>query len=81
MAGAPGLFAETGRANISAGHGEQIINEHEIDELPLNGRNQASLVLLTPGTVDCVPDSRLRRARSAPLFTTESVASMKGLRQ
>ncbi len=30
----------------------QTINEKTIQELPINGRNPASLVLLTPGTLN-----------------------------
>ncbi len=45
----------------------QTINEEEINELPLNGRNPASLVLLTPGAMD-VLTTGVAFAQSSPRF-------------
>jgi hypothetical protein len=58
----------------------QTINEHSITELPLNGRNPASLVLLTPGTVDmfATPGGG---AQTYTTFPTDSAASTNGGRQ
>jgi len=58
----------------------QTINEHAITELPLNGRNPADLVLLTPGTVNAfnVPGGG---AQTYTTFPTEGAASTNGTRQ
>ncbi len=56
------------------------VNETAIKELPLNGRNPASLVLLTPGTVDVLTTA----AGTNQTYTThpnESGASANGGRQ
>ena len=58
----------------------QTINEHSIVELPLNGRNPASLVLLTPGATDVLNTSAGRR-QDFTTFPTETGASMDGGRQ
>ena len=58
----------------------QTINEESIDELPLNGRNPASLVLLTPGTVD-VSQTNANFFQSFTTFPTETGASVNGGRQ
>jgi len=44
---AGGELVHTETAELS-----QTISEHAITELPLNGRNPADLVLLTPGTIN-----------------------------
>ncbi len=58
----------------------QTVNEHAITELPLNGRNPAALVLLTPGTVDSftIPGGG---AQGYTTFPTETGASTNGGRQ
>jgi Carboxypeptidase regulatory-like domain len=58
----------------------QTINEHAITELPLNGRNPADLVLLTPGTINVL---NVPGGVSQPFvnFPTESAASTNGTRQ
>ena len=55
----------------------QTINERAIDELPLNGRNPASLVLLTPGTMDAstIPGVSYQTYTT---FPTETGASSNG---
>ena len=58
----------------------QTINEHAITELPLNGRNPASLVLLTPGTVNALNVSG-GEAQTYTTFPTDTAASVNGMRQ
>lgn len=49
----------------------QTINEQSINELPLNGRNPASLVLLTPGAID-VSQTNASFFQSYTTFPTET---------
>jgi len=58
----------------------QTINEHSITELPLNGRNPASLVLLTPGATDILI-TPAGAHQSYTTFPTETAASINGSRQ
>lgn len=58
----------------------QVINERAIEELPLNGRNPASLVLLTTGTVDILQTGAVVK-QSYTTFPTETGASANGGRQ
>jgi hypothetical protein len=58
----------------------QVITERSIVELPLNGRNPASLVLLTPGTVD-VLKTGAGVLQGYTTFPTETGASSNGGRQ
>jgi len=58
----------------------QTINEKSINELPLNGRNPASLVFLTPGAFD-VTQSNTNFFQSYTTFPTETGASVNGGRQ
>ncbi len=58
----------------------QVIQEKSIVELPLNGRNPASLVLLTPGMVDVLhTDGGVHQGYTT--FPTEEGASANGGRQ
>ena len=59
----------------------QTINERAIVELPLNGRNPASLVLLTPGTVDLFSGVNGQGHQTYTTFPTETAASSNGGRQ
>ncbi|MBS1852731.1 MAG: carboxypeptidase regulatory-like domain-containing protein [Acidobacteria bacterium] len=59
----------------------QVIQEKAITELPLNGRNPASLVLLTPGTVDVLSVPGAGAHQSYTTFPTETGASANGGRQ
>ena len=59
----------------------QTIDEHSITELPLNGRNPASLVLLTPGTVDLLANVPGQGVQTFTTFPTEAAASTNGGRQ
>jgi hypothetical protein len=59
----------------------QVIQEKEITELPLNGRNPAALVLLTPGTVDVLSVPGAGAHQSYTTFPTETGASANGGRQ
>lgn len=58
----------------------QVIGEKEILELPLNGRNPAQLVLLTPGAVDVLATGA-GTLQSYTTFPTQSGASVNGGRQ
>ncbi|MCZ2077669.1 MAG: carboxypeptidase regulatory-like domain-containing protein [Bryobacterales bacterium] len=58
----------------------QVISERAILELPLNGRNPAALVLLTPGAVD-VLQTGAGVHQSYTTFPTQSGASVNGNRQ
>jgi hypothetical protein len=84
----PGTVSE--RVEVEAGaelvHTEsaelsQTINERAIVELPLNGRNPASLVLLTPGTVDLFAGVKGQGHQTYTTFPTETAASSNGGRQ
>ena len=57
-----------------------VINEQTITELPLNGRNPADLVLLTPGTTD-VLKSDVGVHQGYTTFPIETGASSSGGRQ
>lgn len=59
----------------------QTISETAIDELPLNGRNPASLVLLAPGTVDLFAGIPGQGVQTYTTFPTETAASTNGGRQ
>lgn len=59
----------------------QTINEHAITELPLNGRNPADLVLLTPGTVNLFAGIPGQGVQTYTTFPTEAAASTNGGRQ
>jgi hypothetical protein len=83
----PGKVSEkvTVQANAELVHTEtaelgQTINEQSIDELPLNGRNPASLVLLAPGTID-VSQTNVGFFQGFTTFPTETGASTNGGRQ
>lgn len=58
----------------------QVIGEKAILELPLNGRNPAQLVLLTPGSVDVLATGA-GVLQSYTTFPTQSGASVNGGRQ
>ena len=58
----------------------QTIDEHTITELPLNGRNPASLVLLSPGMADVLSTGGGVR-QTFLSFPTEEGASANGGRQ
>ncbi len=58
----------------------QTINEESINELPLNGRNPASLVFLTPGAID-VSQTNASFFQGYTTFPTETGASVNGGRQ
>ncbi len=58
----------------------QVIQEKSIVELPLNGRNPASLVLLTPGMIDVLQTGGGVH-QSYTTFPTEEGASANGGRQ
>ena len=58
----------------------QTLNEQSIVELPLNGRNPATLVFLTPGAVDGLKGTAFTR-QDYTTFPSESGASMNGGRQ
>jgi hypothetical protein len=58
----------------------QVVDQREITELPLNGRNPADLVLLTPGTTD-VLQSDVGQHQSYTTFPIETGASSSGGRQ
>ena len=58
----------------------QVIQERSIVELPLNGRNPASLVLLTPGMIDVLQTGGGVH-QGYTTFPTEEGASANGGRQ
>lgn len=58
----------------------QVINQRTVTELPLNGRNPADLVLLTPGTVD-VLSTDVGQHQSYTTFPIETGAASSGGRQ
>ena len=59
----------------------QNIDERTITELPLNGRNPASLVLLTPGTTDLLLQSDASTRQDYTTMPVETGASTSGGRQ
>jgi hypothetical protein len=58
----------------------ETVNQRAIMELPLNGRNPADLVLLTPGTTDVLA-SDVAQHQSYTTFPIETGASSSGGRQ
>lgn len=58
----------------------EVVNERAIEELPLNGRNPADLVLLTPGTTN-VLQSDVGQHQSYTTFPIETGATSSGGRQ
>ncbi|HLV86203.1 MAG TPA: carboxypeptidase regulatory-like domain-containing protein [Candidatus Sulfotelmatobacter sp.] len=66
---------ETESATLS-----ETVNERAIEELPLNGRNPADLVLLTPGTTN-VLQSDVGQHQSYTTFPIETGATSSGGRQ
>jgi len=81
----PGALADkiTVQASAELVHTEtaelgQTVDEHAITELPLNGRNPASLVLLAPGTVDLLSGVRNQGVQGFTTFPTETQASTNG---
>ncbi len=57
----------------------EVVNEHAIKELPLNGRDPSSLVLLAPGTTNVLPAAGVLQTTNS--FPNESGASANGGRQ
>src|SRR5947209_1355811 len=66
--------------NTTNGEIGTTINEKAIVELPLNGRNPATLVFLTPGAIDGLKSPAFTR-QDFTTFPTESGASANGGRQ
>lgn len=58
----------------------QTINARTVSELPLNGRNPADLVLLTPGTIDVLATD-VGQHQSYTTFPIETGAASSGGRQ
>jgi hypothetical protein len=65
--------------NQSTAELSQLVDQHTIEELPLNGRDPSSLVLLAPGTTNVLTRSGFLQTSNA--FPTESGASANGGRQ
>jgi hypothetical protein len=59
----------------------ETINEDAITELPLNGRNPASLVNLTPGAIDVVTTSNVGWNQTYTNFPNGTAAVVGGQRQ
>ncbi len=59
----------------------QSINEHAITELPLNGRNPAQLVFLTPGNINALNTNSVEGIQEYTTFPTETVSPTNGTRQ
>jgi len=66
--------------NTTNGAIGQVIQETPIVELPLNGRNPAQLVMLTPGAIDGLKSGVFTR-QSFTTFPAEGGASVNGGRQ
>lgn len=73
--GASAQAIETESATLS-----DAVNQRAIQELPLNGRNPADLVLLTPGTTN-VLNSDVGQHQSYTTFPIETGATSSGGRQ
>ena len=54
--------AKAGLVETRSGSLGQVVTQQKIVELPLNGRNAATLVLLAPGTADWERETRAARA-------------------
>jgi hypothetical protein len=72
--------ASAEQLNTTNGELGQVLNEKSIVELPLNGRNPATLVFLTPGAVDGLKGQVFTR-QTYTTFPSESGASANGGRQ
>src|SRR5450432_1866581 len=66
--------------NTTNGELGQVLNEKDIVELPLNGRNPATLVFLTPGAVDGLKGQVFTR-QTFTTFPSETGSSSNGGRQ
>jgi hypothetical protein len=66
--------------NTSNGEISEVVNKHEIEQLPLNGRDPSSLVLLTTGTTN-VLNSAVGVLQTETTFPTSTGASAGGGRQ
>jgi hypothetical protein len=76
------VSATTEQLNTTNGEISHVLNEKAIVELPLNGRNPATLVFLTPGAVDGLKTTGSAFTRQDfTTFPTESGASANGGRQ
>ena len=65
--------------NQSTAEISSLVDEHAIKELPLNGRDPSSLVLLAPGVTNVLHASGVLQATNS--FPTETGASANGGRQ
>lgn len=65
--------------NASTAEVSSLVNEHAVKELPLNGRDPSSLVLLAPGVTNVLNAGGTLQAIAA--FPTETGASANGGRQ
>ncbi len=74
------VSATSVRINTTNGAIGQVVGEKDIVDLPLNGRNPAQLVMVTPGVVDGMKMNVFTR-QDFTTFPTESGASVNGGRQ
>jgi hypothetical protein len=65
--------------NQSTAELSEVVNEHSVKQLPLNGRDPSSLVLLAPGMTNVLNAGGFLQTTNA--FPTESGASANGGRQ
>lgn len=74
------VSASAEQINTTNGALAQVIEKTAIEELPLNGRNPATLVFLSPGATDGLKTGAFTR-QDFTTFPTESGASVSGGRQ
>jgi hypothetical protein len=67
--------------NQSTAELSQVVNERSVKELPLNGRDPSSLVLLAPGTTNVLAQGGVGVLQNTNAFPTETGASANGGRQ
>ena len=65
--------------NSSTAELSEVVNERSVKELPLNGRDPSSLVLLAPGTTNVLNTAGVLQTTNS--FPTETGASVNGGRQ
>jgi hypothetical protein len=74
------VTANATAVDTTTGEVGQVIDEKTIQELPLNGRNPAALVALSPGAIDANQVTNFNTPGPGSGFPSETAASVNGSR-
>ena len=74
------MEANATAVDTTTGEVGQVIDEKTITELPLNGRNPAALVALSPGAIDANQVTNFNTPGPGSGFPSETAASVNGSR-